>query len=83
MSLSREFARFVASLQYENLPPEVVDRAKGRLLLFVTGEPERDLEEWTVGAKSELLHDVFDLSTVIAGSSAAPESVAPKSIKSP
>jgi hypothetical protein len=29
MSLSREFARFVASLQYENLPPEVVDRAKG------------------------------------------------------
>jgi exopolyphosphatase/guanosine-5'-triphosphate,3'-diphosphate pyrophosphatase len=61
----------------------VVDRAKGRLLLFVTGEPERDLEEWTVGAKSELLHDVFDLSTVVAGASAVTESVAPKSIKSP
>ena len=29
MSLSREFAGFVAGLQYENLPPEVVDRAKG------------------------------------------------------
>jgi hypothetical protein len=29
VSLSREFAGFVASLQYENLPPEVVDRAKG------------------------------------------------------
>jgi hypothetical protein len=29
MSLSREFAGFVASLQYDNLPPEVVDRAKG------------------------------------------------------
>src|SRR5260370_32298573 len=29
MSLSREFAGFVARLQYENLPPEVVDRAKG------------------------------------------------------
>jgi MmgE/PrpD N-terminal domain len=29
MSLSREFAGFVTSLQYENLPPEVVDRAKG------------------------------------------------------
>jgi hypothetical protein len=29
MSLSREFAGFVANLQYENLPPEVVDRAKG------------------------------------------------------
>jgi hypothetical protein len=29
MSLSREFARFVASLKYEDLPSEVVDRAKG------------------------------------------------------
>jgi hypothetical protein len=29
MSLSREFAGFVAGLEYENLPPEVVDRAKG------------------------------------------------------
>src|SRR5205085_11980639 len=29
MSLSREFAGFVANLQYENLPPEVLDRAKG------------------------------------------------------
>src|SRR5580704_13451810 len=29
MSLSREFAGFVAGLQYEDLPPEVVDRAKG------------------------------------------------------
>ncbi len=29
MSLSREFAGFAAGLQYENLPAEVVDRAKG------------------------------------------------------
>jgi hypothetical protein len=29
MSLSREFAGFVASLRYEDLPPAVVDRAKG------------------------------------------------------
>jgi 2-methylcitrate dehydratase MmgE/PrpD-like protein len=29
MSLSREFAAFVASLTFEDLPPEVVDRAKG------------------------------------------------------
>jgi hypothetical protein len=29
MSLSREFAGFVAGLQYEDLPSEVVDRAKG------------------------------------------------------
>src|SRR5437763_15923527 len=29
MSLSREFAAFVAGLRYEDLPPAVVDRAKG------------------------------------------------------
>jgi hypothetical protein len=29
MSLSRQFAAFAANLAYENLPPEVVDRAKG------------------------------------------------------
>ncbi|HTV44765.1 MAG TPA: MmgE/PrpD family protein [Stellaceae bacterium] len=29
MSLSREFARFVADLKFDDLPPEVVDRAKG------------------------------------------------------
>jgi len=29
MSLSRQFAAFVASLRYEDLPPDVVDRAKG------------------------------------------------------
>src|SRR3954452_16780083 len=29
MSLSREFAAFVAGLTYDDLPPEVVDRAKG------------------------------------------------------
>src|SRR6266581_3645999 len=29
MSLSREFAAFIAALDYDKLPPEVVDRAKG------------------------------------------------------
>src|SRR5262249_52203229 len=29
MSLSHEFAAFVAKLEFEDLPPEVVDRAKG------------------------------------------------------
>src|SRR2546428_13665782 len=28
-SLSRQLARWVAGLRYEDLPPEVVDRAKG------------------------------------------------------
>src|SRR5271165_5933006 len=32
MSLSREFAAFVADLKYENLPATVVDRAKGVIL---------------------------------------------------
>jgi exopolyphosphatase/guanosine-5'-triphosphate,3'-diphosphate pyrophosphatase len=60
----------------------VVDLTKGRLLLFVTGEPERELEEWTVKAKSELLRDVFDLDPHIAAASAAPEQAAPKSVRS-
>ena len=32
MSLSRQFASFVADLKYEDLPPAVVDRAKGVIL---------------------------------------------------
>jgi hypothetical protein len=32
MSLSREFAGFVANLRYEDLPPAVIDRAKGVIL---------------------------------------------------
>ena len=32
MSLSRDFGAFVAELRYEDLPPEVVDRAKGVIL---------------------------------------------------
>lgn len=32
MSLSRDFAAFVADLRYEDLPPAVVDRAKGVIL---------------------------------------------------
>src|SRR6185436_9094370 len=31
-SLSRQFARWVAALKYEDLPPAVVDRAKGLTL---------------------------------------------------
>jgi exopolyphosphatase/guanosine-5'-triphosphate,3'-diphosphate pyrophosphatase len=60
----------------------VVDRTRGRLLLFVTGDPERELEEWTVKAKSELLRDVFDLDPVIAAASASPESALGKNARS-
>ena len=43
-----------------------VDNAKRRLTLHVSGEEDRELEEWTVRAKSELLRDVFDLEVQIA-----------------
>src|SRR5712691_10159263 len=36
MSLSREFAAFVADLKFEDLPPDVVDRAKGVTLEALT-----------------------------------------------
>ncbi len=36
MSLSREFAAFVAGLDYDALPPAVVDRAKGVTLQALT-----------------------------------------------
>jgi 2-methylcitrate dehydratase PrpD len=36
MSMSRQFAAFVANLNYEDLPPEVVDRAKGVTLEALT-----------------------------------------------
>lgn len=36
MSLSRQFGEFVANLKYEDLPPEVIDRAKGVALQAVT-----------------------------------------------
>jgi 2-methylcitrate dehydratase PrpD len=36
MSLSRDFARFVTDLTYQDLPPDVVDRAKGVTLQALT-----------------------------------------------
>lgn len=46
--------------------------AKGRKLnLMVTGDEDRQLEEWTVRAKSELLRDVFDLDLTITGTPAS------------
>src|SRR6476646_10292973 len=36
MSLSRDFARFVTDLRYEDLPPDVADRAKGVTLEALT-----------------------------------------------
>ncbi len=44
----------------------VVERSKNQVLLFIRGDQERELEEWTVHAKAELLRDVYDLNIVIA-----------------
>ena len=51
-----------------------VDNAKRRLTLHVSGEEDRELEEWTVRAKSELLRDVFDLEVNIAERASRPSS---------
>jgi exopolyphosphatase/guanosine-5'-triphosphate,3'-diphosphate pyrophosphatase len=58
-----------------------VDRAKGRVTLAIAGQKERELEEWTVRAKADLLRDVFDLDVVVGngqGSSDGPVSTALK-----
>lgn len=39
---------------------------KGRMRLHLTGARERRLEEWTVGRKSQLFEEVFDLNVDIA-----------------
>ena len=39
---------------------------KGRMRLHLTGARERRLEEWTVGRKSQLFEEVFDLKVEIA-----------------
>jgi exopolyphosphatase/guanosine-5'-triphosphate,3'-diphosphate pyrophosphatase len=48
-----------------------LDTSKRRVDLRVTGDEERELEEWTVRAKSELLRDVFDLDVVLEGARAS------------
>jgi exopolyphosphatase/guanosine-5'-triphosphate,3'-diphosphate pyrophosphatase len=45
-----------------------VDRASSQATLFLRGDPDRELEEWTVKAKAELMRDVYDLDVVIAKS---------------
>ena len=61
-ALDREHLGKVKSVQAE------VETSRRRLTLHITGEEDRELEEWTVRAKSELLRDVFDLDVNIAES---------------
>jgi exopolyphosphatase/guanosine-5'-triphosphate,3'-diphosphate pyrophosphatase len=43
----------------------IVDRIGGKVNLFLRGDEDRSLEEWTVRAKAELLRDVYDLDVVV------------------
>ena len=44
----------------------LVDKQKGRVVIAVRGDEERELEEWTVRAKSGPFRDVFGLDVVLA-----------------
>jgi exopolyphosphatase/guanosine-5'-triphosphate,3'-diphosphate pyrophosphatase len=43
-----------------------IDRGAGRVTLFLRGGEDRELEEWTVGAKASLWRDEYDLDVAIA-----------------
>lgn len=58
-ALDREHLGKVKSVRAE------IDEGKRRLHLEVSGDEERELEEWTVRAKSDLLREVFDLEVQI------------------
>jgi exopolyphosphatase/guanosine-5'-triphosphate,3'-diphosphate pyrophosphatase len=65
-ALDREHLGKVTSVRAE------VDAPRRKLLLHIEGEEDRELEEWTVRAKSEMLRDVFDLEIQIAGGVSRP-----------
>ncbi|HEY2516566.1 MAG TPA: Ppx/GppA phosphatase family protein [Polyangiaceae bacterium] len=48
-----------------------VDTGKRRIVLHVLGREDRELEEWTVQAKADLLRDVFGLDALFAADSRA------------
>src|SRR4029077_17081349 len=60
-ALDREHKQKIESVR------AAVDRGAGRVTLFLSGAKEdRELEEWTVGAKASLWRDEYDLDVVIA-----------------
>lgn len=71
-ALDREHLGKVKSVRAE------IDGKGRKMILHVTGDEDRELEEWTVRAKSDLLRDVFDLETVFAnGGSNRPSQAQP------
>jgi exopolyphosphatase/guanosine-5'-triphosphate,3'-diphosphate pyrophosphatase len=60
-ALDREHLGKVQSVKAE------IDGKARKMNLVVTGDEHRELEEWTVRAKSELFRDVYDLEVNVAG----------------
>jgi len=61
-ALDREHAAKIESVR------AAVDQTNGKVILFLGGAADRELEEWAVGEKSAPLRDVFDLDVEIARS---------------
>jgi exopolyphosphatase/guanosine-5'-triphosphate,3'-diphosphate pyrophosphatase len=59
-ALDREHVQKIESVR------AAVDRSAGHVTLFLRGGEDRELEEWTVGAKASLWRDEYDLDVVIA-----------------
>jgi exopolyphosphatase/guanosine-5'-triphosphate,3'-diphosphate pyrophosphatase len=59
-ALDREHKQKIESVR------AAVDRGAGRVTLFLSGGKDRELEEWTVGAKASLWRDEYDLDVLIA-----------------
>lgn len=59
-----------------------VDAKKRQITVRISGSEERELEEWTVRAKSDLLRDVYDLDLQLVGEGSA-ESQPPASSRTP
>jgi exopolyphosphatase/guanosine-5'-triphosphate,3'-diphosphate pyrophosphatase len=59
-ALDREHKQKIESVR------AAIDRGAGRVTLFLRGDGDRELEEWTVGAKASLWRDEYDLDVVIA-----------------
>jgi exopolyphosphatase/guanosine-5'-triphosphate,3'-diphosphate pyrophosphatase len=59
-ALDREHKQKIESVR------AAVDRGAGKVTLFLRGGEDRELEEWTVGAKASLWRDEYDLDVAIA-----------------
>jgi len=59
-ALDREHKQKIESVR------AAIDRGAGRVTLFLRSDGDRELEEWTVGAKATLWRDEYDLDVTIA-----------------